>query len=218
MNEREWPSAADPEPLFVLLRALDAAQQPSNRKLHLFAVACCRRVWELLADERSEQALEVLERWLEGRAQREELLTVHGQAREVWASPARSAVVCASVPDGGIEPADRAAHYAAWADRGRSRAEERQTQAALLRCIVGNPYRALAIDPSWMTPTVLGLAQTAYQERDLPSGRLDADRLGVLADALEDAGCTEAEILGHLRGPGPHARGCFVLDRLLGRE
>ena len=60
------------------------------------------------------------------------------------------------------------------------------------------------------------LARAAYEERELPSGHLDRARLAVLADALEEAGA-DAELVEHLRGPGPHWRGCFVLDFLLGR-
>jgi hypothetical protein len=61
------------------------------------------------------------------------------------------------------------------------------------------------------------LARAAYEERRLPSGELDLARLAVLADALEDAGCADAELLGHLRGTGPHVRGCHVLDAILGK-
>ena len=71
---------------------------------------------------------------------------------------------------------------------------------------------------SLLTPNVLGLAQTAYEERVLPGGHLDPARLAVLADALEEAGCTDAEILDHLRGPGSHVRGCWALDLVLGKE
>ena len=62
------------------------------------------------------------------------------------------------------------------------------------------------------------LAEAAYTARSLPQGELDPARLAVLADALEDAGCTDADILGHLRGPGPHVRGCWVIDLLLGKQ
>jgi hypothetical protein len=103
------------------------------------------------------------------------------------------------------------------------RAWERQAQAALLRCVFGPPpFRPLpALSASlltWNDSLVPRLAQTAYEERILPSGHLDPDRLAVLADALEDAGCTNAELLGHLRGEGPHWRGCWVVDLVLSRE
>ena len=64
---------------------------------------------------------------------------------------------------------------------------------------------------------MLGRAQAASEDRDLPAGTLANDRLAVLADALEDPGCTRAELLEHLRGPGPPVRGCYPLDRLLAK-
>ena len=63
-----------------------------------------------------------------------------------------------------------------------------------------------------------GLAEAAYDRRHLPSGELDPARLAVLADALEEAGCTDPDLLDHLRGPGPHYRGCWVIDLLLGKQ
>jgi hypothetical protein len=89
---------------------------------------------------------------------------------------------------------------------------------AVLRDIFGNPFRPVSLARSWLTPTVANLAATAYEERALPSGELDRTRLAVLADALEEAGCTDATILDHLRGPGPHVRGCWALDAILGRQ
>jgi hypothetical protein len=71
---------------------------------------------------------------------------------------------------------------------------------------------------AWQGGVVGEIAHTAYEERLLPSGQLDPARLGVLADALEDAGCTDAELLGHLRGPGPHVLGCWALDLILGKS
>ncbi|HEV3255896.1 MAG TPA: hypothetical protein VG013_03370 [Gemmataceae bacterium] len=91
-------------------------------------------------------------------------------------------------------------------------------QAKLIQDIYGNPFRPVAIDRTWLTPVLLALAQAAYDAPDLPSGHLDATRLAVLADALEEAGCTDSNIHDHLRGPGPHVRGCWVLDLLLGKE
>ena len=95
---------------------------------------------------------------------------------------------------------------------------EAAAQAGLLRCVFGNPLRRVAVNPSWLTPNAIPLAQAAYEHRDLPAGTLDPARLAVLADALEEAGCTDPEILSHCRGPGPHVRGCFPLDALLGKS
>jgi hypothetical protein len=94
-------------------------------------------------------------------------------------------------------------------------------QCALLRDVFGNPFRPVSADPAWLSwggGVVVDLAQAAYEERHPPGGNLDAVRLAVLADALEEAGCNDADILGHLRGPGPHVRGCFYLNLLLGKS
>ena len=91
------------------------------------------------------------------------------------------------------------------------------TQVAFVRDIFGNPFCPVSFDPAWRNSTVTALATAAYEERLLPSGHLEGDRLAILADALEDVGCDNADILSHLRGPGPHVRGCFVIDLLLGK-
>jgi len=106
-----------------------------------------------------------------------------------------------------------------WArrDRAVAAAAERAAQAAALRDILGNPFRAVALDRAWLTPQVVALAQAAYDQRTLPAGTLDSARFAVLADALDEAGCTKADVLDHLRGSGPHVRGCWALDLLLGR-
>jgi hypothetical protein len=70
---------------------------------------------------------------------------------------------------------------------------------------------------AWGSGTVRRLAGAAYEERELPGGTLDTTRLAVLADALEEAGCTDPMLLGHLRGPGPHPRGCWAVDLILGK-
>jgi hypothetical protein len=92
-----------------------------------------------------------------------------------------------------------------------------------LRDIFGNPFRSPPhINPRWLAwndGTVRRLAEAAYAERDMRSGRLHNARLMVLADALEDAGCAEPVLLSHCREQGAvHVRGCFLLDLLLGKE
>jgi hypothetical protein len=95
---------------------------------------------------------------------------------------------------------------------------ELAAQCRLLRCVFGNLFRPLLPDPAWRTPTVVSLAHAAYEERLLPSGELDPARLAVLCDALLDAGCPpDHELLTHLRGPGPHVRGCWTVDCLTAR-
>jgi hypothetical protein len=89
---------------------------------------------------------------------------------------------------------------------------------ALLHDIFGNHFRPVSIEPVLLTTTVMNLASAAYEERALPSGEFDTARLAILADALEEAGCANADILNHLRGPGPHVRGCWVIDLLIGKS
>src|SRR5262249_35417188 len=95
---------------------------------------------------------------------------------------------------------------------------ESRAQCQVIRDIVANPFSLAKLGPSvlpWNGGTVKRLAEEAYQERLLPLGHLDPQRLGVLADALEEAG-VDAELVEHLRGPGPHLRGCWVVDLLTG--
>jgi hypothetical protein len=80
-----------------------------------------------------------------------------------------------------------------------------------MRDILGNPFRPVTIDAAWTSGTVVKLAQAIYDERAF-------DRMPILADALEDAGYTNQDILEHCRGGGEHVRGCWVLDLLLKRE
>ena len=90
---------------------------------------------------------------------------------------------------------------------------ERRAQAELVHDIFGNPFRPATIDPKWLAwndGTVPKLAQTIYDDRRF-------DLLPILADALEEAGCDDAGILAHCRGTGPHARGCWVVDLILGK-
>jgi hypothetical protein len=83
-------------------------------------------------------------------------------------------------------------------------------QICLLRDIVGDHFRHVTLHTSWLTSTVVALATGIYAERAF-------DRMPILADALQDAGCDNDEILNHCRGKGVHVRGCWVLDRLLGK-
>ena len=80
----------------------------------------------------------------------------------------------------------------------------------LTRDIFGNPFRPVVFSPDWRTSTVLALARQMYESRDFSA-------MPILADALQDAGCEDAQILDHCRGPNPHVRGCFVVDQLLGK-
>jgi hypothetical protein len=244
MTANEWFAATEPKPLLEFLRG-----KVSERKSRLFGVACCRRIWHLLSDLRSRNAVEVAERYADGRASSAELATTREEAKDAYRdgsdaiyrlrtdierphslAPHGAAMHVADVSDWAINNVSWATAYSVFnnispytqADVDAIVIPEKAAQLPLLRCIVGNPFHlAPRIDAAWLAwnaGIVAKLAQTAYDDRILPVGHLKQDRLGVLADALEDAGCNDALILSHLRGPGHHVRGCHVLDRLLGKE
>ncbi|MBX4200829.1 hypothetical protein KW786_01740 [Candidatus Parcubacteria bacterium] len=94
--------------------------------------------------------------------------------------------------------------------------DELKLQAVIFRDVF-NPFSKAEFEPGWRTPAVISIAQAARDE-ELSNYELDIPRLAILSDALEEAGCNNTEILGHLRGPGPHYRGCWVLDLILGKK
>jgi hypothetical protein len=215
------------------------AGKVSDRKLRLLGVAFCRRIWRLLPDDSCREAVRVAERYADGLATDRERQAVRRRAAHPPASErlaavnARGAVVYLNEKTAGKYPyfvtgVAAVAHAAAdkyQGDRQKAfplyraayRAAER-AEARLVRCVAGNPFRPVALDPGWLTPDVRSLAQGAYEKRALPAGTLEAARLALLADALEEAGCTDAAVLAHLRGPGPHVRGCRPVDLLFGKE
>jgi hypothetical protein len=227
MTESEWLRCDDPQ---AMLEFLWTSGKASDRKLRLFACACCRRIWPLLTDERSRRAVEVAEGFADGQVSREELAAAcaaadraHCEAprqanfRSLDAAPhtAEEDLSC-SAADAAASAAD-AVQIAARGDE-KAKVEECQKQATLLHCIFASPFRPPpALDPRLLTPDLVALAQSIYEEWELPGGILDRSRLAVLADALEDAGCPDAELLGHLRGGGEHVRGCWAVDVLTGR-
>jgi hypothetical protein len=238
-SEREWLAAEDPLEMLKFLR-----YQASERKLRLFGCACCRRLWPLLTNEWSRRAVEVAERYADEQANGEDLqlarygaenvaenlivsATTAEQEAQASAAFAALSVTATSerLPDYTSSNAASAAYHAATATGAASAADarsgERAAQACLLRDLFGNPFRVIAVAPRWLRwqdASVARLAQAAYDNRILPAGTLGNDRLAVLADALEEAGCNDELILGHLRGGGEHYRGCFVVDALLGKN
>jgi hypothetical protein len=205
-------------------------KQAGRRKLRLFACACLRRMWPHMADPGSRQAVEVAEGYADGRASRKQLTDAHDAAWRAGRGLGRPDNSGAGGPttlfDAGRAAVEAAATAAELAWRARragllsERAEEQMgvEQCKLLRDIIGNPFCPVALTHAWQTPEVVALAQAAYDERELPAGTLDLARLAVLADALEDAGCDQADLLAHLRGPGPHVRGCWAVDLILGKS
>jgi hypothetical protein len=197
-----------------MLEFLRASGWASERKLRLFATACCRRTWRLLTDGRSRKAVEVAERYADGRANQRELRFAFSCAADAYA--ASSNTTDAQAAAGAANAArPEAGYYSRYVT-------PRKEHPALLRDLFGPlPFRPPpSLAPSvltWNDGCIAKLAKALYEERSLPESTLDAGQLAVLADALEEAGCTNADILSHLRGPGPHVRGCWPVDAILGK-
>lgn len=213
LTEDEWQLSDDS---LTMLQCLH--DKVSERKVRLFASACCRQVGPFAEAPRARRALDVADLYADGQASGEELqllLFGHDPRESGW-----GAGFFAEAVAGLLSPYDLSyltvPGHAARARRDVLRAADwscaLREQAHILRDVTGYLYHPLVVTPTWLFAhggdIVRQLAQAIYQDRtfaDLP----------ILADALEDTGCTDGVILDHLRGPGPHARGCWVLDLIL---
>jgi hypothetical protein len=236
-----------------MLEFLKTNYSPSERKLRLFAVACCRRIWHLLVAEvehwhkdeatfwqRCQEAVLLAERFADGNATEQQLAgvtayprpalydadaamfaaefpidaaVVAAEAAEAAAREAEGRMYAQHFPDGYTTSAENAA-LVEEEEREYERvlAAEKKSQCDLLHCVFGNPSQPLIpLNPFLLTPAIVGLAQTIYEQRLF-------ERTRELADALEEAGCTDAELHAHLRSPVPHIRGCYAVDAVLGKS
>jgi hypothetical protein len=235
MTEAEWLACAEPWRMVPLVRT------GSDRKLRLFACACCRQVLNPFAPPLAVRAVAAAEAFADGELGASALATV----REVVAQATQAAnaedrqrgtgylshllkgctsVCTASGTRSAGEVADDVRRAAAGAvtdapvfqtehhsNRSPEWVAELASQADLLRDIFGNPFRPVTFSPAWRTDTAVALARQMYEGRDFSA-------MPILADALQDAGCDNADILNHCRGPGPHVRGCWVVDLVLGKQ
>jgi hypothetical protein len=246
MTESDWLTSTDPQAMLAFLRDSGKA---SDRKLQLFVVACCRRILHLLADERSRRAVEVAELLADGLVDNETRSVTRRTARYAMSLARRAlqrgrksgdrspnkftrfaaALVAVHVLDVRLLES----RIAFWvrrvvgtaadgirttSDPGEAERAERAAQAHLLRDIFGPlPFRPVTLPPSartWNSACVVKMAAAMYEERDFSQ-----ERMGVLADALEEAGVTDEEMLGHCRDlAAVHVRGCWLVDLLTGRE
>ena len=251
MTEQEWLTCADPTPMLVFLRWTSVPtlrSRTSDRKMLLFACACCSEIEESVTDERSKEALSTAWRFADGNATIRELngartaawRAVHDLQRSTrQADRSRKSAACAAAYAAAypatryaIDAAANAAHAtasaavdAAYRDAinavaGASEELSRyvkaladsakQSQVALLRDIIGNPFQHVTIDPAWLTPNLVLLAQNIYTDQAFSN-------LPAFGDALSVAGCDSEGILSHCYSEGPHVRGCWVLDSILGK-
>jgi hypothetical protein len=217
MTEAEWLASED------LVKLLGHARRKkkllTDRKFRLFAIACTRAVWELLPGENGRKAAEVAEKYADGKATKKDLGAAHLAAVRDTVEPeditnlaeynANNALFAAVNASGDRSRLMYAAECAT--DAASDRALEAARQCVLLRDILGNPFHPVVFDTDWRTTTVTALARQMYESRDFSS-------MPILADALQDAGCDNEEILNHCRGEGPHVRGCWVVDAVLTKE
>ncbi len=217
MTEAEWLACDDPGKMLELIR-----RKVSERKLRLFAAACFGRLVRVLPDPRQRSAIEVLEAWAEGTTTRLAITEALRNTR----------VACLEFPSLiGIQdppPGDdlhfvglmlyrefassKPAVHAMTAPSGLADGVMEQVrQSELLRDVFGNPFRSVTFSPEWRTETAVLLASQMYESRDFGA-------MPILADALQDAGCDNDDILNHCRGNGPHVRGCWVVDLVLGKQ
>jgi hypothetical protein len=228
MTEAQWLAARKPE---LMLRFVQ--EVASERKLRLFAIACCQQVWSLLTDARSQSAVAIAERFTEQSASQTEL-DASWQCGEValqecirdhapnqyglmYACLAARNATMSCANETARETAAAAARAAGWGLRNGSQDERyiadrkacERSQADTLRDIFGDLFHPITFALAWRTSDVFLLARSIYDERAF-------DRTPILADALQDAGCDSDDILTHLRDPNAqHVRGCWVLDLVL---
>jgi hypothetical protein len=229
MTEKEWLGrATGPYEMIEFLEPRFLRGELSSRKSRLLACAIYRYVWDSFLFESEEVAhgLEVGEQFADGEVSRGEL---DGCRPHV---PYYPSVNCNEALDATISTSQRLLHetllvkkvgikadYSYRTGKGaedhpRFRAAMRRQskiECGLVRCVLGNPFRHVSVDPSSLTTTVITLAEAIYGDRAF-------DRMPILADALEDAGCTNQGILAHCRQEGEHVRGCWVIDLLTGRQ
>jgi hypothetical protein len=205
MTEADWLACADPN--LMLSTLLRVWRRPSSRKLRLFTCACCRHVPALIDAEYSLLVVETVERYADGLATREELSPVLTRA---WAIRGPHARTLSKITPTHVEEVRSEA-----ASMAHDGIAERSYQAAILRDVFGlrrHPLVPSAIDPAWRTSDALLLARGIYEERAF-------DRMPILADALQDAGCDNEDILSHCRdATQPHVRGCWAVDLVLGKQ
>jgi hypothetical protein len=230
VSKSEWNTCDDPQALLSFL-----AGRASQRKLRLLAVACCRQLFtDVIAEEQTRAAIGVAERYADGWVTKQDLTAARQAATAAWepswrakravwwTTYGRAAAAARGVLGQPVPPPWR--HDGLRAPRERPAPLARAALAplcAVVRDLFGPPvFREVHIEPAWLAwkgGATVRLARAIYDERELPPGHLDAARLAVLADMLEEAGCCDGQLLLHLRGPGPHVRGCFAVDAILGK-
>lgn len=198
---------ADPDP-YHRLETLPAGV--SARKRRLFAVACGRRIGHLLGSAACRKAMEAAEAHADGAATDEELAQAHEAASAAVAEAASRGRLTAATGSAGATAhpdAGRAAWLAAaWAGEVDGPAPP----LVLVEDVFGDPFTPARFDPAWLTPAVRDLVWRIDHDADF-------DLMPELAAALTAAGCDDAGLVVHCASPAGHVRGCWALDRVLGK-
>jgi hypothetical protein len=211
MTEAEWLDSNEPRHMLHFLKG-----RTSERKLRLFSCACCWHIEHLIRNQCALRVLESSERFADHNMSRDDFREDWARCFEgVFDTPSPDAAVAWAGHDpihvrDVLMALEEIARGLVLDQRTDVRVELR-TQATMMRDIFGYVVHHAVIDTCWKTDTVLTMARHSYSDRAF-------DRLPILADALEEAGCSDDAILEHCRGPGPHVRGCWVVDLLLGKE
>jgi hypothetical protein len=228
MTEAEWlAEQRQPQRMIRHLR-FGVGRYPISdvpKKLRRLACGCGRLIWDRLTDARLQQSVEFAERFADGEPLNGDLQELFRTLREltlgdyaptapgVRERTAAHVAVCCTVTDVWTAAMNLCAPPLPLAGYSHAGKDGWAVLCTVVRDIFRNPFRpAPALDPTvrtWNGGTIPRLARAIHDARDY-------GRVGVLADALEDAGCEQADLLAHLRG-GPHVRGCWALDLLLGR-
>ena len=213
MTEEEWLTVELPD---VLLDYVKAQKLSNSRRDRLFGCGCFRIVWDRIGTDLLAGVVDLAEARADRRVKHAELGKIHYPRIDLsdntitYVAMATHAVTVPKTTPG----------YVAWLVRvavdhithvnSRYGVPDRP-QSDLIRDIFGNPFRPVTFDPRWRSSDVVGLARAIYDDKAF-------ERMPILADALMDAGCEDEQIIGHCRGDGPHVRGCWVVDLILGKE
>jgi hypothetical protein len=190
----------------------------SPRKLRLFMCACCRHMWSGIAQEAHRRAVEVGEQFADGEVSDEVRAAAYQRGELTIGAGHHCCNACVAVPLL-VKRVRHHAHSAAGPQYKLGSREERVEVTRrnqlhnhlLLRDVFADTFQPVSFSPSWRTDDAVALARQMYDSRDFGA-------MPILADALQDAGCDSEEVLSHCRGPGPHVRGCWVIDLVLGRS
>jgi hypothetical protein len=212
MTEAEW-LAADDRTVNRLVKGMDARRQ------RLFAAACCRLLGGQVADPVPAAALDAVEQYADTRKSkaalaRHRLALRHHRYANLARTPGLSDALTAleaSATENDMGTIVTLVKEALLSAGSAADAPAFRTLYVLYRDLTGRPAAGGHFAAGWRTADVVTIARRVYETRDFSA-------LPILADALEDAGCDDADILAHCRGEGPHARGCWAVDLILEKE